>query len=99
VQSIGTAPAFVASRFRSALAAPTVRCIEPPHALQEPIMPTSQLPARFTSLLLAALVTAGLLGSMNLLAGEQVAMARSALQASSTNAHPAGQAASNCVQG
>lgn len=62
-------------------------------------MSTSPLPARVTALLLAALVTGSLLGSMNLLAGEQVAMARSALQASSSNAQLAGQAAGSATAG
>jgi hypothetical protein len=64
-------------------------------------MSTSPLPARVTSLLLAALVTGSLLGSMDLIAAEQMDLARSALQTSPSNAQLAGQAAqsANCARG
>ena len=87
MHSIGTPAAFVVSLFRSNLSAPTVRCIEPARNLQEPHMFTAnsaqqpmQLPARFTSMLLAALVTGAVLGSIEMMAAEQVAAARSAQQ-------------------
>jgi hypothetical protein len=98
VHSIRTPPAFVAWRFHRALAAPTVRCIELRHALQEPAMQTTHLPIRVTSLLLAALVTGSLLGSMNLIAAEQVDLARSSAQPLPAESQLAGQPA-NCVRG
>ena len=87
MHSIRTPVAFVASLIRGNLSAPTVRCIEPARNLPEPKMFTAtsaqqpmHLPVRFTSMLLAAIVTGAVLGSIEVMAAEQVAAARSAQQ-------------------
>ena len=61
-------------------------------------MQTTHLPIRVTSMLLAALVTGSLLGSMDRIAAEQVDLARTSLQPLSANSQLVGQPA-NCVRG